>query len=382
MICHLSRILAMSKPRILILENSTDVTGALTSIIRSSSYLSNQYEFIFILPRISKGIEFVKQQGFSCLELPLKEIRKDFFSLLFYFPFLILNTIKITRLIQTLKIDLVVNNDFYNLLPSTYKFFGGKVLYVCYVRFLPSKFPSLLITLWCGLHERYAQNIIAVSHAVKTELPNQNKVVVIGNELPQSEEVMYSPSKSTMLLYPANYIRGKGHEYALESFATIAKKYPEWKLCFVGGDMNLQKNKDFKKELIKRAEALHITDQVEWRGFSNDIASLYKESSIVLNFSESESFSLTCLEAMFYGRAVIATACGGPSEIIDTNETGILVPVNDLNAMAKGIEFILSHPIEREAMASRAYQKVRIKFSNQNTIEKLGEIYSRSINPA
>ncbi len=371
----------MTKSRILILENSTDVTGALTSIIRSSSYLSDRYEFIFILPQKSKGTEFVKQQGFSCLELPLKEIRKNFFSLLLYFPFLIFNAIKIARLLKTLNIDLVVNNDFYNLVPSAYKFFGGKVPYVCYVRFLPSKFPSLLVKLWCNLHERYALNIIAVSNAVKTELPNQNKVIVIGNELPQSEEIEYKPSESTLLLYPANYIRGKGHECALESFATIAKKYPEWKLCFVGGDMNLQKNKDFKAELIKRADALRITDQIEWLGFSDDLARLYTSSSIVLNFSESESFSLTCLEAMFYGRTVIATACGGPSEIIDANETGILVPVNDLSAMAKGIEFLISHPKEREDMASKAYQNVRVKFSNRNTIEKLGEIYWRSINP-
>ncbi len=369
----------MAKPRILIIENSTDVTGALNSILRSSHFLSDLYEFTFILPRKSKATEYVKKQGFHCLELPMKEMRKNFFSLLLYFPFLIFNTIKITRLMRTLRIDLIVNNDFYNLLPATCTFFGGKIPYVCYVRFLPSKFPSLLVRLWSGLHERYALIIIAVSNAVKTELPNQNKVVVVGNELPQTEDAAYAPSESTLLLYPANYIRGKGHDYALESFAVIAKKYPDWKLRFVGSDMNLQKNKDFKTALIKRAEELHISNQIEWLGFSDDIARLYTASSIILNFSESESFSLTCLEAMFYGRAVVATACGGPSEIIDANETGILVPVNDLKAMAKGIEFLISHPKEREIMASRAYQKVRVKFSNQNTIQKLGEVYSRAI---
>jgi len=369
----------MTKPRILIIENSTDVTGALKSILRSSTYLKDDYEFTFVLPSKSKAIEQIAQHGFSCIEIPLKELRKNFFSLLLYIPFLLYNTFVISRLIRVLKIDLIVNNDFYNLLPAAYKFFGGKVRYVCYVRFLPSKFPSVLVKLWCGLNERYASSIIAVSNAVKTELPYQNKVVVIGNELPQSENGAYVPAQSTLLLYPANYIQGKGHNYALESFATIAKRYPEWKLRFVGSDMNLQKNKDFKSQLIKSAEELRISNQIEWHGFSNNLASQYKESSIVLNFSESESFSLTCLEAMFYGRALIATACGGPSEIIDTDETGILIPVNDLEAMINSIEFLISHPKEREIMASEAYQRVRIKFSNQNTIQKLGQTYSATI---
>jgi len=368
----------MSNPRILIVENSTDITGALTSVIRSSSYLRGQYEFIFILPQKSKGVEFVKQQGFSCLELPLKEIRKNFFSLLFYFPFLIFNTILIFRLIRKLKIDLVVNNDFYNLLPVVYTVFGGKVPFVCYVRFRPSKFPSVLVKLWGQLNHRFAAAIIAVSEIVRKELSMHFKVVVIGNELP-STPVKYKASHSTLILYPANYTKGKGHEFALRSFAAIHKHYPEWRLRFVGSDMGLEKNRLYKQALQAEGIQLGIDNKISWANFADDVLQEYSNASIVLNFSESESFSLTCLEAMYCGRAVVATNSGGPSEIIDTNKTGILVPLNDLKAMIQGIEFLIQHPKEREMMAFEAYQKVRIKFSNENTIQELGRVYSATI---
>jgi hypothetical protein len=54
------------------------------------------------------------------------------------------NSIKLFQIIRKLNIDLITVNDFYNLLPAVYKIARGKVPYVCYVRFLPSKFPNAL----------------------------------------------------------------------------------------------------------------------------------------------------------------------------------------------------------------------------------------------
>jgi glycosyltransferase involved in cell wall biosynthesis len=143
--------------------------------------------------------------------------------------------------------------------------------------------------------------------------------------------------------------------------------------------MGLQKNKDFKDNLIALAKRLKLEDQVEWYNFSEKISNEYLNAGIVLNFSESESFSMTCLEAMFYGRPVIATRSGGPSEIIDQNDTGILVDLRDITAMANAMEYLLSNPEKREIMARRAYDNVRIKFSYANTVQKLGELYQTAI---
>ena len=369
----------MTRPRVLIIENSTAITGALKSIIRSSEGLQIvDYNFIFLLPKNSRATQYVRGLGFEVYEFPMKELRKNIFSLFRYLPFLIYNTIKLSQLIAKLKIDLINVNDFYNLLPALYKSFGGKVPYVCYVRFLPSKFPTALVKLWCACHNHYTSKMIAVSEVVKRELPFKNNVVVIGNELP-SDHVSFTAATSTVILYPANYIQGKGHEYALQSFASIHKKHPQWKLKFIGGDMGLQKNKDFKKSLVELAHKLNISEQVEWHDFANNISTEYIQACFVLNFSESESFSMTCLEAMFYGRPVIATRSGGPSEIIDQNETGILVDIKDITAMARAMDYLIVNSDKREIMAHHAYLSVREKFSYANTVEKLGEVYENAL---
>jgi glycosyltransferase involved in cell wall biosynthesis len=365
------------KPRILIIENSTAITGALKSIMRSCDGLRDQFYFVFILPRHSKARTFVEAGGFFVHELPMIELRKNPVSLLLYVPYLLYNTFRLFYLLGRLKIDLINVNDFYNLLPAVYKFLGGKVPYVCYVRFLPSKFPVRLVKFWCSAHRR-ALSMIAVSEAVKRELPYAGKVEVIANELP-AEEKPYEPPVSTTILYPANYTRGKGQEYALQSFAAISKKYPHWKLRFVGGDMGLQKNADFKKELIELSVKLGIEKQVDWQGFANYIFKEYQQASIVLNFSESESFSLTCLEAMFYGRALIATKSGGPSEIVDDGTTGLLVPVADTPAMTQALELLITNKELRETLARRAYSAAREKYGFANTTCKLGELYARVV---
>lgn len=366
------------KPRILIIENSTAVTGALKSIIRSSEGLRDNFDFIFILPRNSGALQYIQNAGFEVYALAMKELRKNIFSLMTYVPILLYNSLRFSRLTRTLKIDLITVNDFYNLLPAGYKFLGGKIPYVCYVRFLPSKFPKALVNFWCAWHQRYALSTIAVSEAVRKELPYKKNVVVIGNELP-AEESPFIPSSGSTILYPANYIQGKGHEFALQSFALIYKKHSQWKLKFVGGDMGLQKNRDFKEKLIELAQHLSIASQIEWCDFSENISDEYLQAGLVLNFSESESFSMTCLEAMFYGRPVIATRSGGPAEIISQNVSGILVDLNDVQAMANAMDELLSNPDKRNLMAKQAYESVRQKFSHANTIAKLGHVYEKAI---
>ena len=369
----------MSKPKILIIENSIAITGALKSIVRSSDVLKADYSFVFLLPANSSATAYLRELGFEVHELPMKEIRKNILSLIIYIPILLYNSFKLFQLIRKLKIDLITVNDFYNLLPTVYKIAGGRLPYLCYVRFLPSKFPRYFVKFWCFLHRRYAHKTIVVSEAVKRELPYQENVTIIWNELPHENISFVLPTDSTTLLYPANYIQGKGQEFALESFSLISEKHPKWKLKFVGGDMGLKKNQDFKRDLVALASQLKLEPQVEWHPFVEKISDEYLNAAIILNFSESESFSLTCLEAMFHGRPVIATRSGGPSEIIDHNESGILVDVKDVEAMAQAMDELINNTEKRELMSRAAFDHVRQKFSNGNTVQKLAQVYKAAL---
>lgn len=367
----------MSKKRILIIENSTHVTGALKSISRSSFDLRNDFEFVFVLPKGSKGRAWVESRGFKTIyELPMREIRKSIVALILYLPMLLINAVRLRSIIKKEQIDLVHNNDLYNMLPVMATDLGKCVPYITHVRFLPGKFPPKLFLGWLNFHLRYGQRVVCVSEHLRSQLPYHSKIEMIYNELPLEENYPPSLESTHRMLYLSNIIRGKGQEFAVEAFSKIAKQYPDWKLRFVGGDMGLRKNKDFKRELIETCEQKGITNQVEWHDFTNDVEREYKTAAVTLNFSESESFSLTCLEAQFFGCSVIATRSGGPAEIINHEETGFLVPLGDINAMVVAMDSLMANEEKRKNFAANGRRMVREKFSLQNTSYRLKELYN------
>lgn len=373
--------------RILILENSIHVTGALKSIVRLSHDLKSEFAFVFVIPTKSKGRYLIKHFGFSDIyELPFKELSRKILLVLQYVPYLLSNTIRIRLLLKRERIDMIHSNDLYNLVPVVYKIFGGPLPYICHIRFLPGGFPRFLFDFWFRLHRHFASRIVVVSQHLKAQLPVNSKVEYIPNELP-IDEVYPAASgeaekQSYTFLYLGNYIPGKGQDFALESFARIAPMLPLWRLRFIGGDMGLKKNKVYKQKLIQRAIALGIHDRIEWGDFARDTEVEYKKADIILNFSESESFSITCLEALFWGRPLIATDCGGPAEIVDHNETGLLVNNRDVDAMTKAMYRLAADKQLRIDLSCRGRIVSRDRFSLEKTSMQMLRVYRDVLNKA
>ena len=112
----------------------------------------------------------------------------------------------------------------------------------------------------------------------------------------------------------------------------------------------------------------------EWLKFSSFTDKEIKAADIVLNFSEAESFSMTCAEASFYGRPVIATRCGGPEEIILHEKTGLLVKNRDVNEMTVAILLLASDKEKRIQFVIDGKKYVQEKFSISKFSEEMKEI--------
>lgn len=372
------------KRNVLIIENSIDVTGALKSIVQTCLNNSSEFNYVFLLPRNSKASVWLKLIDFNNIVfLPMVELSRNAKGNLRYLPCLVRNAIALKRIIKLHKIDLVVNNDLYNLLPIGSRLLGSRIPYVCFVRFLPNRFPKLLFSFWIRVHLHYAFSIIAVSHYLANRLPNSRKVRVIYNELPLelshigTEETLIEREK--VFLYLSNFIDGKGQNYALEAFAMIEKDLPEWKLRFIGGDMGLVKNKAYFNQLRVQSENLKIANKCEWLGFTNNVQTEYKRVEISLNFSESESFSLTCLESIYFGTPVISTKSGGPEEIVAHRETGILVENRNIQEMADAMLMLANNDDLRKKANEIGSALVREKFSPDKTSGKLFAIFAEAL---
>ncbi|HEY0770074.1 MAG TPA: glycosyltransferase family 4 protein [Sphingobacteriaceae bacterium] len=373
-----------SKPKVLIIENSIDVTGALKSVARTAFDLSAFYEFVFIIPTGSKARAWIEGKRFSNVyELPMRELSRSIVSLVKYFPYLFVNAFQLRRIVKQENVMLIHVNDIYNMLPLALRILGSKTPYICHVRFLPDRFPNLLFGFWLKLHLKCAERLVAVSESVRAQLPPHEKIVVIHNELPVEERYERTLKKedtySKTFLYLSNFMNGKGQNFAIDAFSRVHGQLPGWKLRLVGGDMGLAKNMKFREYLKELAVSLGVSHKLEWSDFTEDVEREYKLADIVLNFSESESFSITCLEALFFGRPLIVTDCGGPAEIVNHQITGLLIPNRDVQAMAQNMLALALDAQMREMLSRNGADTVRKKFNLENTSLRLKAVYDTAL---
>jgi len=92
-----------------------------------------------------------------------------------------------------------------------------------------------------------------------------------------------------------------------------------------------------------------------------------------------ENASISVLEAMAAGVAVVASRIGGIPEQIADDREGLLVPPGDAEALAAAMSKLWNEPEVARAMGARARQTARERFAPQAHVAGLTEIYQNAI---
>jgi glycogen synthase len=176
----------------------------------------------------------------------------------------------------------------------------------------------------------------------------------------------------TRLLYVGQIAEHKGVHTALEALALLTRQDPgsEVSLTLVGGAVF----PTYPQELQQQVVALDLSDRVRWVGMvpRAELPAIYAAHDILIFPSLwDEPFSITVLEAMASGLAVVATATGGTPEIIIDAENGLLFPRADSAACAACLQRLLDSPELREEIARRGQQLVLSSFTIRAMIDRL-----------
>ena len=373
------------RPTILLIDYALAVTGALNALRHATSPLRDRFDFAYVLPTGSTGRAVLEADGYRVHELPFVEISRRPADLLRYLPMLLLNGWRLRQLARCEQAQALHLNDFYNLAGYVARWLSlGRLPVLTHVRFLPQVLPQPLARTWRWLAEHAAQQVLCVSEAVRVYFtPDHDKVRTVYDPLPARGEELppYQISDNTdrpmRLLYLSNYIRGKGQNFALQAFGLAYARNPNLRLHFVGGDMGMVKNREFRNELESAARTAGLAEVVHFDGFAANSEASMKVHDIVLNFSEAESFSLTCLDALYYGVPLIATDCGGPAELFENGRSGLLVPNRNVSLMANAIIMLADDKELRQQFSAASRAFVRQKFSAAYTYELLAACYRK-----
>ena len=343
---------------IFVLDGSVAVTGAFISARDMARALRDEADVILILSDTA-GIAEMDLTDFAEVYFqPIRPLRRNFRAIALYLPCLARVTWKLHRLMQEQPDATLLVNDFYLIQGPLLRVLRHRGSILTWVRIDPAAFGPIG-RIWLLLSARLSDRIVAVSSHIKALLPPGMNCSLVYD--PVSEEFLADPpppaNGSREFVFLGNYIEGKGQDMALEALARILPYVPEAQLRFYGGDMGIERNRAYRRALEARAIILGIAGSVTFGDFVADPRKVLVGAFAALNLSRSESFSRTVLEASACGVPVIATRSGGPAEIVVDGETGLMIPVGDVEACVVAMRKLCDDPVRTAQMgeAGRAH---------------------------
>lgn len=159
----------------------------------------------------------------------------------------------------------------------------------------------------------------------------------------------------------------KGQHVLLEACRLLARAGEPVTLLFAGGSL-FGLDLDYAEELRRRAEAPEFSGRVRFLGHRADTNALMNACDVVVHASVTpEPWGMVVIEAMAAGRPVIAAGAGGPLEMIEDGEDGILFPPGDAEALAERIRELRRDAALRMRLGARAREKAAREFTVAQT---------------
>ena len=150
----------------------------------------------------------------------------------------------------------------------------------------------------------------------------------------------------------------KNQMLLVHAFEAILQKYPRYQLYFYGDGSD----DECKDELIRYVSGKEsIKDKIHFMGLSSTLEQDMADAAMFVLPSNYEGMPNALMEAMALGLACISTdcPCGGSRYWIEEKVTGQLVPVKDVEALAKAMEYYICDPKEAELMGERARKRLQ-----------------------
>jgi glycosyltransferase involved in cell wall biosynthesis len=250
--------------------------------------------------------------------------------------------------------------------------------YPCSIR---TKFFSRYLDAIISVSESYRNNVIDQGLKVKRACRVYNgldmdKVMrsIDGNRLLEIRRELHIVGGNPVVGIVGNVDSWKGQMVVVKAINNIRKNYPNIKCLVVGAVCAGAEN--YQQELVKYVADNSLGENILFTGFRKDSIAVMNLLDVLIHASvEPEPFARVILEGMALGKPIIGTNSGGTPEQIIDGLTGLLVPMNDHNAMAEALCRYLSDMKKAKEMGDRGRRRLIEEFSIKRMVRETEKIY-------
>jgi D-inositol-3-phosphate glycosyltransferase len=187
-----------------------------------------------------------------------------------------------------------------------------------------------------------------------------------------------------VVLYVGRFDTRKGIETLVRACAELrtqltAEPERQLRLLIVGGSDPNEADGAERLRIEELVEQLGLADITQFVGMvgHDRLPSYYTAADVCVIPSHYEPFGLVAIEAMACGTPVVASAVGGLKFTVIPEETGLLVPAQDVSGFATAIERILTNDLWASELRERASARVLENFSWGGVAVRLSDLYRR-----
>jgi glycosyltransferase involved in cell wall biosynthesis len=239
----------------------------------------------------------------------------------------------------------------------------------------------------------FAHRVICVSHSVRERalaagLTSAERMVVLGSgscngvdasrfeptpeltrRLAELRNHLQIPEQAPVAIFVGRVTSDKGIPELTEAFSQISYQFPDLRLvlvgCFEDGD---PLPADTRRYLETHSRVIFV-------GAVQDTAPYYAMADVVVLPSRREGLPQVVLEAQAAGKPVIGAAATGIVDIVANNETGVLVPVGDVPALAAAIARLITDKALATRLGLAGQEQVKRKFRQEQVWQGLHHAY-------
>jgi len=230
----------------------------------------------------------------------------------------------------------------------------------------PTKNP---IGKWVHRAAKHVTTITAVSNSEMKEITAH---LALASPIRKKIAVVYNGCADVYGNYPAatddtftyaivsRLVTDKGIGEAIQAFTELHKKHKNTRLVFAGDGPE-------RERFVTQADG---NTAIEFHGYLSDPYTVMSSANVFLQPTYHEGFSISLVEASMFKKPIIATSVGGNVEIIHNEQTGLLIPPRNADALFEAMERLYSDSGLRSTLAEAARKQYEAKFIFDKIVEE------------